>query len=112
IEALVHRVQGVARKRIAVGMIEENETIVNRLIAATGNVPAISRRAARRHRHLHCRSSTSIFFRKKPLLKMSRPRSKPARQRFLFMRWRVFFFKNRSVITSGLKRKTRASFFF
>jgi len=110
IAPLVHRVTGGA-KRIALGVIEENEPSASRLIARIGNVPAISRRDAKRRRHLPCRSSTSIFFRKRPLLKMSQPRSKRGPQRIQFMRWRVCFCRNRSAIMSGSKRKTRARFF-
>src|SRR5437899_12037172 len=90
-DALVHRVNGVATRRIAVGVTEENETIASRSIGGIGNVPAIFRRDAKRRRQLRCRSSTSIFFRKQQRLKMSQPRSKPAPRRILFMRWRVFF---------------------
>src|SRR5207249_11374121 len=98
-DALVHRVNGVPTRRIILGVTEENETIASRSIAGIGNAPAIFRRDAKRqvrYRHL-----TSIFFRKLQRLKMSQPRSKPAPRRIRFMRWRVFFCRNRSAITSG-----------
>src|SRR5207244_11910707 len=108
IDALVHRVTAVTVRRIAAGVIEENETIASRLSARIGNVPGIFlRRHAKLRRHLHCRSSTSIFFRKQPRLKMSQPRSRLAPRRILFMRWRVSFCKNRSAITSGKKGRTQ-----
>src|SRR5437773_8611820 len=81
IDALVHRVTAVATRRIAAGVIEENETIASRLSTRIGNAPAIFRRDARRLRRLHCRSSKSSFFRKQPRLKMSQPRSKLAPRR-------------------------------
>src|SRR6266700_5031160 len=89
IDDLVHRVTAVTPRRLAAGMIEESETIASRLSERIGNVPGIFfRRHAKLRRHLHCRSSTSIFFRKQPRLKMSQPRSRLAPRRILFMRWR------------------------
>src|SRR6266550_4678221 len=100
-DALVHRINGVPTRKITVGVTEENETIANRSIAGIGNAPAIFRRDAKRRRQVRYRNSRSIFFRKQQRLKMSRPRSKPAPRRIQFMRWRVFFCRNRSAITSG-----------
>src|SRR5256714_2037965 len=84
-DVLVRCVTGVTMRRIAVGVIEENETSESHSIARTGKVPALFRRDAKCQRRLCCRSSTSIFFRKQPRLKMSRPRLKPVPRHILFM---------------------------
>src|SRR5437764_15153013 len=74
IGALVHRVTAVTVRRIAAGVIEENETIASRSSARIGNVPGIFFRChAKLRRHLHCRNSPSIFVRKQPRLKMPYP---------------------------------------